>query len=134
MPDFKGNKPDNLICEEQEIQIEKKGFYSAAFMIGFGECGEFGGWNGIGETIHLTYHDNSVEKTKIFFYDWWRGGGTFEFESETNCKLAISAKDNNGVNRYIYCCRINLNKKKELSGIHLPYNPCIHILAVTLCE
>ena len=127
-PDKSPEKYDNVACEEQII-ITPVGKYSAAYFLGLCEWGDFK------ENLKLKFN-NCCEEAEVFFYDWWGGLGWFMFDynkTNKNCKIALKATILDSSARGIYCYKCNIKcTSKDLHAIELPYNPNMHIFAITL--
>lgn len=130
-PELMLNKYDNVECKEQKITV-RKGNYSNIHILGFSTYGSF-----IDE-IKLIYSNGIIENATLSFLDWFNPIQTstkWEFSNfiSINPKKVIKAKQINN-NDAIYCYDYYkiINNNLELVDIQLPYNPCIHLFAITL--
>ncbi len=127
-PDKSINLYDNISCENQLISIVE-GKFQALHLLGMSE------WGNICESIRLNYSDNNSESIDIAFRDWNPIGNTsWKYdEMQAQCSSAFSVEDNIGIKKHFYLHSLSiLSKDKFLNSIELPFNPSIHILAISL--
>lgn len=127
-PDKSPGKYDNIVCEEQLIYVPK-GYYKGINILGLSE------WGDNKDSIRVIFSNNNSEEVDIFFLDWGKAGSNWDYDSELNKKsiLAFKSEITSSWMCAIYYnkCRIE-NSSKVMTSIKLPYNPNIHIFAVTL--
>ncbi len=128
-PDKSPEKYDNITCEEQTIITPEEKF-SAINILGLCEWGDFT------EKLKLKFKSNYCEEAEVFFYDWWGGLGWFTFDynkTNKNCKIALKAPISNSSTCGIYYYEYSIKSfNEDLCAIELPYNPNMHIFAITL--
>ena len=126
---LKSEEYDNIQCEAQKIKIHLKQA-SKIFFLGFCECGD------IGETIRLDYSINEIVENKLFFYDWLVTNLDERWDYDVwnqNCSPYLEAHVSTNKRRRIYQYECPLKVfDKDLDSIILPYNPLLHILAITV--
>ncbi len=125
--DKSDDKYDNIACEDQTLIIEPQK-YSRIHFLGFCEFGNFT------ETAILRFIGQHSMEAVISLNDWWfHGKFMWDFDIINNCEVALEARDNTSAIRYIHFCSISINKTSQpLVEIVLPYNPNMHIFAITL--
>lgn len=126
-PDKSSDKYDNIACEEQTIYIPHEK-YTTLHLLGFCEWGDYN------EKIKLIYEGNVNEEIDIFFYDTGKFRGLFSYDTvpTKEYKIALKADLNTWVCYIYYSKTIIKQSQKILTSIKLPFNPNMHIMAITL--
>ncbi len=133
-PDKSDDVYDNFTCEEQFISFPQ-GYYTHIHMLGLSEWGDFE------DIIKILLDDEEKGECKIFFLDWSRKFSSdgkmirFDFDNkyDNSCFPAFKSVISNYDTQSIFYNNCSLiNNSKEINSIILPYNPNMHIFAITL--
>jgi len=130
LPEKSENNFDNVTCEEQIIDVPRE-IYTSIHVLGLCEYGNYC------DNFRLNYSDGSMEYVSIFLKDWELGvrswGIGFTPQITQKCRVVLETKNDHDETRYMYMCSSKLPPKSELlESIELPYNPYMHIFAITL--
>lgn len=116
---------NNIECNKQEIRIAKD-FYESMHFMAACDNGSFE------ETIELVYVDEIV-KAKLCISDWIEYAPLFGEVTAFTCNhLHASDRDLTDLVSRIWVQSIKIDSGKQLHGIKLPDNPCLHLFAITL--
>lgn len=134
-PDMSVDKYDNILCSGQFIPVSNA-VYRKIHILGFSEVVRVNN-----DIISMIYQDQISEHIEIAVMNWGLPGrlnhdSGFQFIQEAfenNCKTALIGKNTN--NTSVGCTYLSSNLCRNndiLSQIHLPDNPFLHLLAITL--
>lgn len=130
-PDKSNHKYDNFICEEQCIKVDK-GSYKKIHFLG---CSEF---DNLKDEIVLLSEGCITKHEKIAFnhcfFGYFTENKNWEYDIVQNCSNAFKSEDTQRKwPMYIYLYSIDLiDVDIAIESICFPYNPLIHIFAITL--
>jgi len=127
-PDKAVDKYDNITCEGQNIAVTFSPC-SKIHILGLCEWGDFK------EIVKLVFEDNSYEELTVSFYDWRKTGAIFDFDIKMNCNIALKAEESGNSSSFMYIHYITCQTKyvnKRIAYLKLPFNPNMHIFAITL--
>lgn len=128
IPHFNDKVYDNISCNGQTIKVPA-GKYSQIHILG---CAEFGNFS---ELMGIRYQGEEINQIPLRFSDFWKPNPCF---GETIVWVGNSCrKSKNGTELLTHQVRLFaqcyfLISDKELSEIHLPDCPNIHIFGITL--
>ena len=120
---------DNMQCEGQEIIIEQQGISKIIFL-GLCACGD------IGDAMQINILNKKTVEKKLFFYDWIVTNLDERWEYDIwndACHMVLEAHVSANKKRRIYQYECMLERTEQnVNSIIFPYNPLLHILAITL--
>ena len=118
---------DNLMCDGQNIYINKNNINNIAFL-GFSEMGT------VCDEVMINTIDKSVLSVplvlKTFHSDNFKGIDDGEKNSE--CKLAFYMNGDDEQKHGVFFWKVNLNKNYDINYLELPVNCSMHLFAITL--
>lgn len=126
-PDKSIDEYDNISCEGEVIFTPNLSCTSICFL-GLSDS------INMKDQVKLTFLDGSSEKIDIFFYKWHKGNKFYINETtDEKCEIALKSIKDKATTGYIYSYKATVSAcEKNLSSIELPFNPCLHILSITL--
>lgn len=118
---------DNISCNEQYIPVER-GKYSILYILASAEMDNYSSF------ITLSYTDGSEEKIPLEFSDWWNDPVFGELVAyDVSCARKEDGREKIiGDSVSLFAQAWEIDNKKELNGIHLPFCLNIHIFSFSL--
>lgn len=129
LPDTSGCCYDNIACEGQLISFPAS-TPVVCHVLGFCDMSHFF------ERLEF-YREGILQgETELFLQDSWQGMEPFNYAIQSDtCHFALLAKTTVVSPRGIYRCSMPLDTAgKQLDALKLPFNPNMHVMAVTLEE
>jgi hypothetical protein len=128
-PDKSKYKYDNVSCEEQIIMTPNRSF-SKVILLCLSEWGQF---DGVLDRLEVLCTNKQILFVDLFFPTYSVGLYKMKYNICNDYFIALKPLDSTNTPRYIYMCSADIkNSDNEFFSIKLPYNPNIHIFAMTL--
>jgi len=114
---------DNIQCENQIIQVGLSNL-KFIYLLTFSE------WIHVNEELQFRYEDGFTQTECITVFEGDKAIWNTDIKKGT-CERAFQVKISYGPNYWIYINKIQLKCSQKLTSILLPFNPGLHILAIT---